>query len=156
MSNETPSTVAASTQIPTPGRVLLCFRNKGWTRNKNHDPRPGICVSNFPGSNHNVNVFLDGGNDADVLAEFRASPAGNTLMSAPVYDSLTPEQRAQIAAKHSYWCEWPPLPKMPAKPASVAPAGFQALADAIALIASAHTEGKLKSEIDRLLALAKS
>lgn len=103
--------------IPTVGRVLMCFRAAGWTRHKSiNEVRPGICVSSFPGANQNVNVFLDGGNDREILAQFRESPQGNTLMSVPVYDPLTNEQRAEVAKRCSYWCEWPPMPPRPAAP----------------------------------------
>lgn len=55
----------------------------------------------------NANVFLDGLNDRAALAEVRSSSSGNTYGSAPLFDPLTPEQRARVAAEHAYWAEWP-------------------------------------------------
>ncbi len=126
MSDQTPDTTASAAPaeqgiaIPSPstpataGRVVLCFRPTGWSRNRDfREARPGIVANSFGGAstNCNVNVFLDGGNDADTLAEFRQSPSGNTLMSVPIYDPLTNEQRAELAKLGNAWCEWPLAPK---------------------------------------------
>ncbi len=89
-----PVVVPAPANPATAARIVLCFRPQGWTRYQNYrEARPGIVANAFGGASYNcnVNVFLDGGNDAETLAEFRNSPIGNTLMSVPIYDPLTDE-----------------------------------------------------------------
>jgi len=129
--------IAESKQLAGKGRVLLCFLADGFTRYRDiNDPRPGICVSSFPATHQNVNVFLDGGNDQEKLAEFRSRPEGNTLMSATIYDPLTPEQRAEVAKRHPYWCEWPPMPAPKSQPQ---PSGGQNGASLLALVQDVKT-----------------
>lgn len=84
------------------GRIVHAYCPKKW-----RGPRAAIVANAWPGSLcANVNVFLDGGNDQLALADFRAAPTGNTLMSATCYDQLDDEQRGMLSG--DYWIEWPP------------------------------------------------
>jgi hypothetical protein len=68
----------------------------------------------------NVNALVDAANNPRALAVWRGRREGNTMCSVPLYDALTPEQRAQVAPRsligtdssgnrYFAWCEWPSL-----------------------------------------------
>ncbi len=112
-----------SGQQPSVGRILHVYSSL-W-----RGPRPGIVVNAFPDapSIANVNVFLDGYNDAGVLAEIRQRPSGNTFPSCPVLEPQTGEgQRAAAADRYRQpdgffaFAEWPPyVPPVPAAKSNV-------------------------------------
>lgn len=97
----------------TVGRIVHVYSSE-WT-----GPRPGIVVNCWSEAeatidspiNANMNVFLDGGNDATVLEKKRASRAWPTLMSIPVFEARTPEQReswAAVSPHSTCFAEFPP------------------------------------------------
>lgn len=73
--------------------------------------RPGIVVNNFDNPSagpFNINVSIDGLNDAAALTKFGGHTA--TLGSVPVFDALDAEQREKVALMRGadFWAEWPP------------------------------------------------
>lgn len=90
----------------TVGRIVHVY-SKWWK-----GTRPGIVVGGPWGAPEsqtaNVNVFLDGCNDSDLLSQCRTSQAGNTLGSIPVRDPFTDEERAELFSKWEHWAEFPP------------------------------------------------
>jgi hypothetical protein len=89
----------------TTGRVVLVH-----SRKFKHGPYPGLVVAAFAGTPYvNVNPSVDGANDGEALKEFRDSGQGNTFTSLPVFDPLTPEQRAELPESMVAWCEWMPV-----------------------------------------------
>lgn len=57
----------------------------------------------------NVNVFVDGRADAEVLEALRESVQGNTICDCPVFDSLNEDDREWVRshAPNGWWAEWP-------------------------------------------------
>lgn len=92
-------------QVASVGRIVHVYNPKLWL-----GARPGIIVTGPMGpvetQKANVNVFLDGVTDADVLAHFRARTEGNTFALIPVRDQLDEAQRAD--ANWECWAEFPP------------------------------------------------
>lgn len=110
-----------TSRVPaTVGRIVLVFSSL-W-----EGAQPGI-VTNGPDPSvervklgetqrANVNVFLDGVNNAQVLLLFRGRAEGNTIRAIRVYDALDPLQRAQVRVQvvgafapgePVFWAEWP-------------------------------------------------
>jgi hypothetical protein len=101
--------VAVKDEFPAPQRAtvgrIVHVHHRGLT-----GARPGIIVSLDPTPPRmNVNVFLDGHNDARTFAEIRASSVGDTLPNVTLYPPLTIEQRQRLVdAGVNWWAEWPP------------------------------------------------
>ncbi len=97
--------VATPPQRATVGRIVHVYNPTLWL-----GPRPGMIVTGPMGpvetQEANVNVFLDGITDADVLAHFRARTEGNTFALIPVRDSLDDAGRTALGA--DCWAEFPP------------------------------------------------
>lgn len=74
-------------------------------------PRPGVVMRPLDGNTAAVNVMLNGAEDSDILADFRARPEGNTI-AVTIYDPLTNEQRDIVAKDTPWaWAEWMPYQK---------------------------------------------
>jgi len=95
-------------------RDLWLFSPNRW-----NGPRPAKVVRgpfNLPdeirgGADHraDVNVFVHGKEDRDVLAELRGRSEGNTFVGIPVYDPLSREQQKRLERSGiGTWAEWPP------------------------------------------------
>lgn len=137
-------------QKPTVGRIVHVYSSR-WD-----GPRPGIIVAVKPASDPdgeiltNVNVFLDGTQDAGVLAVFRLRATGNTIANMGIHEPLTTPARIGILANTPampgqgvFWAEWPPMAPLPAMATRAATNGHAPeLRPSPAVVASDATGGE--------------
>lgn len=83
---------------PTVGRILHAFCSPERDGVRWRGALPAIVVR-ARGCDVNAKVFGDGANDGGL--------DGLNLMSAPVYDPLTDEQRRELGQHQAVWLEWP-------------------------------------------------
>jgi len=105
------------------GRIVHVYSSR-WS-----GPRPGIIVgverlaAGESEPRANVNVFLDGTRDAEILQLFRLRSTGNTIASMLINSPANSDDRIQALRENQpsnnggvFWAEWPPVAPIPLPP----------------------------------------